>query len=173
LDQRQTLQPIKSSFEPVADLRTRVLILGALPGQISLERRQYYANPTNQFWRLMERVVEADLVREPYEARLDALLNAGVGLWDVVKSARRAGSLDADIRDASPNRLRPMAANLPGLRAMAFNGGKAFSMGRREMGPEASCELLALPSSSAAYCAASFERKLGAWSQLKRFLRRG
>jgi len=56
VQRERTAGPLKSSFEPIADQRTRVLILGALPGQISLERREYYANPTNQFWRLMEGV---------------------------------------------------------------------------------------------------------------------
>jgi hypoxanthine-DNA glycosylase len=30
-----------------------VLILGSFPSRKSLERKQYYANPQNQFWRIM------------------------------------------------------------------------------------------------------------------------
>ena len=140
------------------------------PARDAVREGQDYGNPTNQFWRLMERVVEADLLREAYETRLDRLLSAGVGLWDVVKSARRVGSLDADIRDASLNSLNAVAASLPGLRAMAFNGGKALAMGKTEIGAAGTHELLALPSSSAAYCAVSFVHKLGVWRGLKRFL---
>jgi G:T/U-mismatch repair DNA glycosylase len=42
--------PTKASFAPLADAKTRVVILGTLPSDISLELGQYYANPRNQFW---------------------------------------------------------------------------------------------------------------------------
>ena len=47
--------PLKASFPPVVDARTRVLVLGSLPGEISLAQGRYYANPQNQLWRLPER----------------------------------------------------------------------------------------------------------------------
>src|SRR5690606_13297202 len=90
---------LKRSFAPVVDEGTRVLLLGSLPGEQSLALGQYYGNPRNQFWKLMEAVTGAALEVLPYPARLDALLREGVGLWDVVDTASRAGSLDAAIRN--------------------------------------------------------------------------
>ncbi|MDP1927725.1 MAG: DNA-deoxyinosine glycosylase, partial [Thiobacillus sp.] len=43
-------------FPPIADLHARVLILGSLPGQVSLQRQQYYAQPQNAFWKIMGRL---------------------------------------------------------------------------------------------------------------------
>ena len=159
----------KASFPPVVDACTRVLILGSLPGEISLARQQYYANPQNQFWRLLEAVTGADLVASAYEARLAALRAAGIGLWDVIHSAERAGSLDAAIRGHRPNALGELVASLPALRAVAFNGGKALAIGRRSLGPNTPLAVLALPSSSPAYTA-PFEAKLEAWLTLGPFL---
>jgi hypoxanthine-DNA glycosylase len=51
----------KRSFAAVADERTRVVIFGSLPGDVSLARREYYAQPTNQFWKLLQAVIGADL----------------------------------------------------------------------------------------------------------------
>jgi hypoxanthine-DNA glycosylase len=45
-------------FPPIADVRARVLILGSLPGQVSLQRQQYYAQPQNAFWKIMGHLVE-------------------------------------------------------------------------------------------------------------------
>ena len=160
---------LKASFAPVIDPRTRVLILGSLPGEVSLARAQYYAHPQNQFWRLMQAVTGAPLVDLAYPARLRSLLEAGAGLWDVVRIARRTGSLDADIRDHTPNPLRALAVGLPGLRAIAFNGAKASAIGRRQFGADLDCALITLPSSSPAHTLA-FAAKAAAWVRLKAFL---
>jgi double-stranded uracil-DNA glycosylase len=159
-------------FGLVATDNTRVLILGTLPGAVSLARGEYYANPSNQFWRLLEPLVGEDLVGKPYDSRLTALLAAGIGLWDVIASAKRPGSLDSAIRDYRANPLETVVVGLPALRALAFNGGKAFQIGRR-LGGHGDLTLLPLPSSSAAYCAMPFARKAEAWRELMRFLQRG
>lgn len=159
----------KSSFAPITDARTRILLLGSLPGDISLRRAQYYGNPRNQFWRLMEAVTGRRLIELDYADRLAALLEAGVGLWDVIASAERRGSLDGDIRGHVPNRLGDFAATLPALKVIAFNGGKAAAIGRRQLHASPAYEVIALPSSSPAHTLA-FEHKLAAWRTLAAFL---
>ena len=160
---------IKSSFPAVAGGGARVLILGSLPGEQSLLMGQYYANPRNQFWRLMESVIGAELVSLTYPARLDSLLSAGVGLWDTIGSATRVGSLDADIRGHRPNPLRALTDTLPFLRAVAYNGAKASAVGRVLLGDDSRLTQITLPSSSAAL-ARPFERKQAEWIQLQTFL---
>jgi hypoxanthine-DNA glycosylase len=157
----------KTSFAPVVDARTRLLVLGSLPGEVSLAQGQYYAHPQNQFWRLIGAVIGRDLAPLPYDERLQALLAAGVGLWDVVRSARRAGSLDTAIRDHEPNALPSLCTALPDLRAVAFNGGKASTVGRRALikGPA----LITLPSSSPAHTPA-YAQKLTQWEVLRGYL---
>jgi hypoxanthine-DNA glycosylase len=161
--------PVKRSFGPVADERTRLLVLGSLPGEESLARAQYYANPRNHFWRLMGAVVEMDLAALPYGQRLDRLLQARIGLWDSVRSATRPGSLDANIRLQSANALGELAGGLPELRAIAFNGGTSARIGKKALGEDPPWALLPLPSSSPAYTL-PFERKREAWLRLRDFL---
>jgi len=159
----------KSSFAPVADASARLLILGSLPGEASLRKAQYYGHPQNQFWRLMGEVL-GRAFPEAYEARLDALRDAGVALWDVVASAERVGSLDASIKAHEPNPLADFVATLPSLKAVAFNGGKSHAIGRPAL-VGAGVALIALPSSSPAYTL-PFARKAAAWGELRRFLER-
>jgi hypoxanthine-DNA glycosylase len=52
----------KASFSPVIDERTRLLLLGSLPGEASLRAARYYAHPQNQFWQLVSALTERDLV---------------------------------------------------------------------------------------------------------------
>jgi hypoxanthine-DNA glycosylase len=162
----------KSSFPPKAGPETRVLILGSLPGEVSLARGQYYAHPRNQFWRLIGAVIGAELAGADYPERLAALQRAGVGLWDVVKTAHRTGSLDQHIRDHAPNPLAEFAASLPELRAVGFNGGKAWKIGAAQLVGAPGLELIALPSSSPAHTLA-FDAKKAAWMALGAFVSPG
>jgi len=156
-------------FPPVTRPDTRLLVLGSLPGAVSLAQQRYYAHPQNQFWRLMEAVIGRTLVALDYEARLEALLDAGVGLWDTVASATREGSLDANIRLHEASDLTALVERLPLLRAIAFNGGTSARIGRRELAGTTGFALVDLPSSSPAYTL-PFAAKRETWLQLHAYL---
>lgn len=160
---------LKRAFDPVVDARTRLLILGSLPGDASLKAAQYYAHPQNGFWRLIGGVIGADLTALPYPERLEALKAAGVGLWDVIASAQRSGSLDAAIRSPEAADLRGLIDSLPALRVVAFNGATSAKLGRRILGGIEGLNLVDLPSSSAAH-ARSLSEKAAAWSILQGYL---
>ena len=93
---------LKSAFPPSVDADTRLLILGSLPGDASIRQGEYYAHRGNAFWHLIGDVLEEDLRGQPYALRLKRLRARGVGLWDVIESAEREGSLDSRIRGAEP-----------------------------------------------------------------------
>ena len=50
----------KAGLSPVIDDKTEVLILGSLPSDVSLAKGQYYANPSNDFWKLIGQVLEPE-----------------------------------------------------------------------------------------------------------------
>ncbi len=164
----------KSCFSPVIGAKTTLLLLGSLPGDASLAQRQYYAHPTNQFWHLMGPVIGQDMAALPYDARLNALMTAGIGLWDVIKTAQRPGSLDSKIRGHQSNPLAALAARLPDLRAIAFNGATSALIGRRQLAPPTGkrqiYDLIDLPSSSAAYCTINLDAKRARWALLSAYL---
>jgi hypoxanthine-DNA glycosylase len=153
------------AFDLVADAGCRVLVLGSFPGAQSLRDRRYYANPRNQFWHLMSPVVGVDLVPLAYDQRLATLVSRYVGLWDVVDSANRAGSLDSALRDIMPRNLGAVIARLPDLRVLAFNGATAFRIGQRQLGLDAGVACVLLPSSSPAH-AIGLGAKSQHWARL-------
>jgi double-stranded uracil-DNA glycosylase len=161
----------KRCFDPVVDRHTRVLVLGSLPGDQSLARNEYYGNRQNKFWELLGSVIGVDLRAQAYSDRLASLLVHGIGLWDVIAQAQRAGSLDTAIRDASHNALAEWTETLPNLAAIAFNGGTSARIGRKQLSQKAvRVTLIDLPSSSPAHTI-GYERKQEAWQQLRPFLR--
>jgi TDG/mug DNA glycosylase family protein len=150
---------------PVGSSDARLLVLGSLPGEASLQAQRYYAHPQNQFWRLLGLAIGEELAGLAYDDRLARLAARSIALWDVVGEARREGSLDGAIRGAAPNQLRGYAATHPRLQAIAFNGKTAARLGRAALGQPAGLQLIDLPSSSPAYTLALAE-KAKAWSVL-------
>jgi len=161
-------------FPPIADPHARVLILGSLPGQVSLQRQQYYALPQNAFWKIMERLFGAGPAL-PYEERVQRLVRNGIALWDVCAAAQRPGSLDASIVHSSvvPNDLASFIETHPGIGLICFNGGKAAELYRRLVLPGLPAAVRAiryetLPSTSPAHAAMPFEEKLTRWAVVLR-----
>jgi hypoxanthine-DNA glycosylase len=155
---------------PLIAANTCVLILGSFPGARSLELQQYYAHPQNQFWRLIAAVLEAKMASgrhkicaDSYEIRSKALLQSGVGLWDVYAACEREGSLDSAIRNAQLNDLASLKKHCPKLKAIAHNGGESYSHAKHTL--PLGLPVYKLPSSSPANASWSFERKLSAWQE--------
>ena len=161
---------VKAGLPPIARADARLFVLGSLPGDASLAARRYYAHPTNQFWRLLGSAIGEDLQQLEYDRRLGRLAERGVGLWDVIASATRPGSLDQAIRLAEHNQVQHLLHDFPNLRAIAFNGGTAATIGRRLIDElPAQVSLIDLPSSSAANTR-PFAEKAAAWCQLRQYI---
>ena len=149
-------------FAPEFTPDTRVLFLGSLPGIASLEAGQYYAHPRNAFWPIMSALTGYDLVTQPYAERLSILKSRGYGLWDVLASAERSGSLDAAIRSPEAADLIGLVNQLPRLEIIAFNGAKSAKIGRRILEGQTRARLVDLPSSSPAH-ARPLAEKIEQW----------
>lgn len=161
--QNATVTPL-TGLAPVLDASVRILVLGSFPGAASLTAGQYYAHPRNQFWPLLTALTGDDMVTVPYAVRLALLRKHRFGLWDVLGACERKGSLDSAIRMPAANDFGRLRHLCPELETVGFNGqasGKFAGQFER-----AGYRTVVLPSSSPAYAALSFEKKLIAWSEL-------
>ena len=158
-------------FAPVAGPNARILILGSMPGRKSLADQQYYAHPRNAFWKIAGELFHFD-PSLPYEDRKQALVAAGVALWDVMARCERASSLDSDIVESTivANDFEGFLGQHAGIRSVFFNGQKAFQSYRRYVEPvlpdSQGKALLQLPSTSPANAGMSIAEKQSAWRRL-------
>ena len=153
-----------TGFPPVSGEDARVLILGSLPGQKSLQEVQYYAHPRNDFWPIMKQLLDVD---GDYQQRCKGLIDSRIALWDVLASARRPGSLDAsiDLSSAVPNDFASFFASHASIRLVCFNGRKAEALFRRFSAgalPD-DVKTALLPSSSPAHATLTLKEKLSRW----------
>ena len=160
-------------LEPVVNPASQVLIVGSFPSSISLQTGQYYANPRNDFWRIME-VVICMPTGLPYQSRLDFLSTRGIGLWDVIGTCTRAGSADAAIRDPESAAIGSLLIQYPDIRAIFCNGRRAeagleqaFVQGADN--EKRTVHIGYLPSSSPAH-AVRFEEKCRSWLVLRDYI---
>lgn len=157
--------PSLTGLAPVADARTRILVLGSFPGAVSLAAGQYYAHPRNQLWTILSALTGEDLAALPYAERLPRLLAHGFGLWDVLGACERAGSLDSAIRKPAANDFGRLRELCPQLQTVGFNGQTSG-----KFAPQFAAQgyrTLVLPSTSPAHASLSFEQKLSAWRGLQ------
>ncbi|ODA39360.1 DNA-deoxyinosine glycosylase [Desulfosporosinus sp. BG] len=158
------------SFPPIVEEQSRVLILGSMPGVESLRLQQYYANPRNQFWKIIFALFDLEPVEE-YEERTRFLRSQRIALWDVIKMCSREGSLDSKIREEQVNDFSSLFKKYPQIKAVMFNGGKAFETYKKWIGfsaPE-NVTFHKLTSTSPANTK-KYEEKLREWCVLRNLL---
>lgn len=151
----------KKGLDPLIDQRTEVLILGTFPSDRSLEIQEYYANPRNYFWRIMETVLGEKILGNTYPKRIEILKRHRIGLWDVIASCKRDGSSDNKIRDPKPNDFSRLRQEAPNLRLICFNGKAAKKYADKLVGLD--YETNFLPSSSPQNTSSKLDDKTRIW----------
>jgi double-stranded uracil-DNA glycosylase len=160
------------SFPPIVSERSKLIILGSMPGELSLKAGQYYAHPRNTFWDIMGELFDAG-PSLPYAERVARLQSVGVALWDSLQACTRPGSLDASITEEVANDFAALFAKYPNITHVFFNGNKPEKAFHRHVLPALLQDryvFARLPSTSPAHAAMRPEAKVLAWSVLKKVL---
>jgi hypoxanthine-DNA glycosylase len=160
------------SFPPLGHTRATRLILGTMPGRVSLLARQYYAHPRNAFWFIIDELFGIPRTL-PYSRRVRELASTGVAVWDVLAACTRGTSLDSDIVPDSvvPNDFGAYLARHRHIKAIYFNGGPARQLFERHvvagLAPKhQAIERVTLPSTSPTHARRSHAEKLEAWRRI-------
>lgn len=154
-------EEMKYSMPPVIIEDCKILILGSLPGEKSLQLQEYYAHRQNQFWRIMCSVLNEQMPKN--YALKKMLLRHNIALWDVVHSAQRDdSSLDSKIKNAIPNDLGNLLSEHKNIQRILLNGGKANSLFRNHF-KHLDIEAVPVASTSPAYASIRIEEKIKLW----------
>jgi hypoxanthine-DNA glycosylase len=156
---------ILRSFKPFADARSRVLVLGTMPGPEALRRQEYYGFPGNHFWRIMIDLFAAGRALD-YTAKLALARRHRIALWDVLAACERTGAADSAIRNAVPTDIPGLLARHPGISRIFLNGTTAAKLFAKFHGAKVTVPTVQLPSTSPANAAISYARKLEHWRQV-------
>lgn len=155
------------SLNPITGSNSKILILGSMPGEESLERQEYYSNRNNRFWAILSGIYNTE-IPFTYSERVHFVIDRCISLWDVYHSVRRQGSLDANIESGSFNDIKGFLERNPSISVIVLNGAKAekaFKLYIQEerFGLERDINVYSVPSSSGANCQYSLEELIENW----------
>ena len=159
------VEHLKQSFEPLADNDARILILGSIPGDRSIELGEYYGHPQNRFWKMIAVITGAPPPIN-YGQKRAMLMQNRIALWDVAQRAHRQGSMDSAIRNEEPNDIAAFIAGQKKLQRVVFNGKKAEQLYGRYIERLSGICYLSMPSTSPANAAVSFDILCEKWREI-------
>ena len=158
-------QSCEAGLPPVRGQSADVVILGSFPSRQSLLHREYYGNPQNHFWKIVEALFQIDR-HLPYSVRTSRLTDRRIALWDVISTCCRQGSADARIRTPVFNDLPGFFGSCPSLRVVVLNGstaGRYFSV----LGISLPVQVVVLPSTSPANTRFTLDEKVRRWGIIR------
>ena len=159
-------------FKPIFDKNSKILILGSFPSVISRKFGFYYANPQNRFWRVLARILNAD-VPESTDEKIKFLLSHHIAIYDAAITCEIEGSSDAKMSKIVPVNLKPIFKEA-NIMQVYTNGGKAYEICKKYLENEiikaTKNEVIKLPSTSPANAKFSFERLTNEWTVIARTL---
>jgi len=151
----------RAGFLPMTGDTPRALILGSFPSIKSLEHCEYYGNPQNHFWKIMDALFAIDH-RLPYQERITCLTGHHIALWDVVSTCIRKGSADEEIREPVFNDISGFLTTYPTVQLIVLNG-TAAGLYYRRMNLTPAIAYQILPSTSPANARYTLAEKVSAW----------
>lgn len=155
---------MKKAFPALVNKNCRILILGTMPGEKSLELQQYYGNRGNQFWKILFTLFNREFSHD-YTIRKALLEEYNIALWDVLEVCEREGSLDSNIKNEIPNDFEEFYTMYPNIKHVFFSSKNASKYYDKYVGRKQHINYDVLPSPSGANATKSFSEKLQEWSQ--------
>ena len=159
-------------FSPIIDKDTTRMVVGTMPSVDSLRFSEYYGNSRNQFWKILFSVFEGSRVPLNYEDKVATARCHGIGLWDILASCKRQGSLDSNIKEESFNDFPALLKEYPNVRMLIFNGQNSYKYFLKTYGQLPGIEYWVMPSTSPANAMKNFETKKKEWEDAMCFVYR-
>lgn len=153
-----------TSFTPIVNSETKILILGTIPGVASLAKQEYYGHPRNHFWTILFKLLNTTPVSNVFEEKVKTLQNHKIGLWDVLKNCQRQGSLDIHIKKTLENDFEGLLKQFPNINKIVFNGKESHRYFYKKFGQIQGITYYIMPSTSPANTM-SLEKKIEIWTQ--------
>lgn len=155
----------KIAFQPIANDKSRILILGTMPSEESLRKQERYGHRSNQFWKIVFTLFDKPLP-DNYEDKNALLAENNIAIWDVLESCEGEGSLDSSIKNEKPNNFKRFYKKYPQIKYIFFTSKKAEEFYKKYIGLDEKRTFITLPSPSPANARMKLDEKIEKWKIL-------
>ena len=159
----------KQSLPPWVGDEPQILILGTMPGDMSLKMQSYYCNPSNSFWPVMYSIFGKS--NDQLLTKKEFITSKGIALWDCLSSGVREGSMDTGFDDDSltGNDIQSFLNEHPTIHSIVLNGStKTVELYKKYCNVTSDVKVFILPS-TASYI--SLQQKIQKWTIVKSLLK--
>lgn len=156
-------------LKPIYNKNSKILILGSFPSVISRENNFYYANITNRFWKVLEKLFNVTLITN--EDKINFLHTNYIALWDVIHSCDIHKSSDSSIKNVKPNDVVKLIKNT-NIKYIFVNGRTAYNLYNKYLLKETNIEAFYLPSTSSANAAYSLDKLVCEYQKILKYLKK-
>ncbi len=156
----------KIAFGPIANNKSRILILGTMPSEESLRKQERYGHKSNQFWKIVFILFDKPLP-DNYDEKIKLLTDNDIAIWDVLHSCEGSGSLDSNIKNEKPNYFKKFFKQYPQIKHIFFTSKKAEEFYKKYVGFDKERIYTTLPSPSSANARMRLNEKIEKWKILK------
>lgn len=153
-----------ASFLPIIDDEAEILVLGTMPGAMSLAKQEYYAYKQNAFWKIIYTLYAELPVSENFAEKVKLLQHHKIALWDVLAYCERKGSLDIHIKKHVENDIAGLLEEHPKIKRILFNGKESYKYFNKKFAQIKGLDYHVMPSTSPANTM-KFELKLASWRE--------
>lgn len=160
---------MKTAFEPIVDAKSKILILGTMPGEKSLELQQYYGHAGNHFWKIMFHLFDGEFTKD-YQVRTQLLKTKRIALWDVLSHCEGKGSADSDIKNEIPNDFEVFHQQYPAIKTIIFASKQAEKFYTKYAQKLEDVSYYTFPSPSGANATKSLAEKTAEWKLILKLL---
>lgn len=152
------------NIKPIYNNESEILILGSMPSITSRKEEFYYANKTNRFFPILEKLYNVKL--ETNEDKITFLLKNHIALWDTIKSCEINASDDSTIKNVEVNNIS-MIIKKSKIKCIFCTGKKSYKIFNKYIRCDLPC--ICLPSPSAANAIFSLDRLVDEYKIIKKY----
>lgn len=141
------------NIKPIYNKNSKILILGSMPSITSRNNNFYYANKTNRFWPIINKLFDVHL--NTTKDKINFLLNNNIALWDIIKSCDINASQDSSIKNVEINDINKILKHSK-IEHIYCEGLKAYQITKKYY-KDLNIPITYLPSTSSAYAKKTFD----------------
>lgn len=150
-----------SSFPPIYNKDSKILILGTVPSVASRANNFNYSHKNNRFWKIFSALFNVELNNT--DEKINFLIENKIALWNTIKECEIYKSKDSSIKNVKVNDIKSLI-DITNIKHIYVTGLTALKIYNKYIKESTNIEAIYLPCPSSANASYSLEKLIKEYS---------